>query len=215
MDTRSKSPAEATEVIKRLKENYPGAGIGLKHNNPIELLVATILSAQCTDVKVNQVTVSLFKKYRSVGDYATADPEQFEQDIRPTGFYRNKSKNIIRAATQIKKKFGGQVPKTMTELISLPGVARKTANIVLFNAYGITGGIAVDTHVGRLSQRLGLSKHKDPVKIEQDLMGQITRAEWGHFSHLLIEHGRAVCSARKPRCQDCPLNDICPLVFEV
>jgi endonuclease-3 len=214
MDTMLRLPAEATEVIKRLNENYPGAGIGLKYNNPIELLVATILSAQCTDGKVNQVTKSLFKKYRSVGDYATADPEQFEQDIRPTGFYRNKSKNIMRTAAHIQENFGGQVPKTMTELISLPGVARKTANIVLFNAYGIISGIAVDTHVGRLSQRLGLSKYKDPVKIEQDLMSQITRAEWGHFSYLLIEHGRAICSARKPRCHDCPLNDICPSAFE-
>ncbi len=208
-----KPPAQAAEVIKRLEKEYPGASIALEQSNPLELLVATILSAQATDVGVNKVTPGLFRKYRTVADYANADREQFEQDIRSTGFYRNKTKNIINAARTLLDNFGGQVPRTMAELVTLPGVARKTANIVLYNAYGIIDGVAVDTHVGRLSQRLGLSAHKDPVKIERDLMKQVPRQTWGRFSNLLIDHGRAVCTARKPRCDRCLLNDICPAAF--
>ena len=208
-----KPPAHAAEVIKRLEKEYPGARIALKHANPLELLVATILSAQATDVGVNKVTPGLFEKYRTVADYANADREQFEGEIRSTGFYRNKAKNIINAARTLLDNFGGQVPRTMAELITLPGVARKTANIVLYNAYGVVDGIAVDTHVGRLAQRLGLSPHKDPVKIERDLMRQVPRQKWGRFSYLLIDHGRAVCTARTPKCDICLLNDICPSAF--
>jgi len=208
-----KLPVHAAEVIKRLEKEYPDASIALKQSNPLELLVATILSAQATDVGVNKVTPGLFRKYRTVADYANADREQFEQEIRSTGFYHNKAKNIINAARTLLDNFGGQVPRTMVELITLPGVARKTANIVLYNAYGVIDGIAVDTHVGRLSQRLGLSAYKDPVKIERDLMKQVLRQKWGRFSNLLIDHGRAVCTARKPKCDICLLNDICPSAF--
>jgi len=208
-----KLPVHAAEVIKRLEKEYPGASIALKQSNPLELLVATILSAQATDVGVNKVTPGLFRKYRTVADYANADREQFEQEIRSTGFYHNKAKNIINAARTLLDNFGGQVPRTMVELITLPGVARKTANIVLYNAYGVIDGIAVDTHVGRLSQRLGLSAYKDSVKIERDLMKQVLRQKWGRFSNLLIDHGRAVCTARKPKCDICLLNDICPSAF--
>ena len=215
MGSETRPPAEAAEVIKRLKKAYPEARIALKYGSPMELLVATILSAQATDVKVNEVTAKLFKNYRGVNDYADADPGEFEQDIRQTGFYRNKAKNIIRSAGIIRESFGGQVPRTMAELVTLPGVARKTANIVLYNAYGVVDGIAVDTHVGRLSQRLGLSTNKDPVKIEKDLMKQIPQKEWGGFSYLLIDHGRAICTAIRPKCGDCLLNDICPSAFRV
>jgi endonuclease-3 len=208
-----KPPAQAAEVIERLEKEYPGASIALKHANPLELLVATILSAQATDVGVNKVTPGLFAKYRTAADYANADREQFEQEIRSTGFYRNKTKNIINAARTLLDNFGGQVPRTMAELVTLPGVARKTANIVLYNAYGVIDGVAVDTHVGRLAQRLGLSAYKDPVKIERDLMKQVPRQKWGRFSNLLIDHGRAVCTARKPKCDICLLNDICPSAF--
>jgi endonuclease-3 len=208
-----KPPAQAAEVIERLEKEYPGASIALKHANPLELLVATILSAQATDVGVNKVTPGLFAKYRTAADYANADREQFEQEIRSTGFYRNKTKNIINAARTLLDNFGGQVPRTMAELVTLPGVARKTANIVLYNAYGVIDGVAVDTHVGRLAQRLGLSAYKDSVKIERDLMKQVPRQKWGRFSNLLIDHGRAVCTARKPKCDICLLNDICPSAF--
>ena len=213
--TSHRLPAEAAAVIKRLEGQYPQARIALKFTNPLELLVSTILSAQCTDVRVNEVTAPLFRKYRSVGDYAGADPGQFEQEIRPVGFYRNKAGNIINAASLIVAEFGGRVPRTMAELTTLPGVARKTANIVLYNAYGVIDGIAVDTHVRRLSLRLGLSKHNDPVKIERDLMKQVPKDKWGHFSYLLIDHGRAICVARKPKCDICALNDICPSAFKV
>jgi endonuclease-3 len=208
-----KPPANAAEVIKRLEKEYPGASIALGHSSPLELLVATILSAQATDIGVNKVTPHLFKKYRNTVDYATADREQFEQEIRSTGFYHNKAKNIINTARILVDNFGGQVPRTMTELVTLPGVARKTANIVLYNAFGVIDGIAVDTHVGRLSQRLGLSTQKDPLKIELDLMKHVPRQKWGRFSYLLIDHGRAVCISRKPKCDICLLNDICPSAF--
>jgi endonuclease-3 len=200
----------SSEIIRRLSVAYPNARIALKYSNPLELLVAVILSAQCTDQVVNRITAPLFKKYTSVEDYASVEVAEFETDIKSAGFYRNKAKNIIATANLIKEKFGGKVPSTMAELITLPGVARKTANIVLYNAYGITDGIAVDTHVARLSQRLGLSANKDPVKIEKDLMQIIPQKIWGSFSYLLIEHGRAVCIARKPKCKICTLNDICP-----
>ena len=206
---------EVIVVFRRLAKEYPDAGIALKYLNPLELLVATILSAQCTDKIVNRVTASLFTKYRTVVDYANADLEEFEQEIRSTGFYHNKARNIINAARLMLTDFDAQVPKTMAELVILPGVARKTANIVLYNGYGVTCGIAVDTHVRRLSRRLGLSQSSDPERIEQDLMKQVPRAKWGHFPCLLIEHGRAVCTARKPKCDVCILSDICPSVFEV
>ena len=176
----------------------------------MELLVATILSAQCTDEVVNRITVPLFKKYASVEDYALANVAEFEQDIKSAGFYHNKAKNIIASANLIIEKYNGSIPSTMGELITLPGVARKTANIVLYNAFGITEGIAVDTHVSRLSQKLRLSRHNDSVKIEKDLMQIIPRRIWGSFPYLLIEHGRAICIARKPKCNKCDLNDICP-----
>lgn len=208
-------PAEIAEVIRRLEAEYPDAEIALGFANPLELLVATILSAQCTDGMVNRVTATLFAKYRTVADYAAASPDRFEQEIRPTGFYRNKTKHIIAAARLIETSFGGSVPRTMAELVTLPGVARKTANIVLYNAYGIIEGIAVDTHVKRLSGRLGLTRNSNPDKIEQDLMKLVPEAGWGSFSYLLIEHGRAVCVARKPKCRICLLNDICPSAFVV
>jgi len=213
--TNNKPLAQADEVIKRLEKQYPGAHIALGFSSPLELLVATVLSAQCTDERVNEVTAGLFNKYRSVADYARADIEQFEQEIKVTGFYRNKARNIIGAARLMVARFNGQVPRTMPELTSLPGVARKTANIVLFNSFGVIAGIAVDTHVRRLSQRLGLSRNSDPEKIEQDLMRLIPKDGWGQFSYLLIDHGRAICVARKPRCDICLLNDICPSAFKV
>jgi len=201
-----------SEIIKRLNREYPHAKIALKFSNPLEILVATILSAQCTDERVNKVTETLFKKYRTARDYAGANLKKFEQEIRSTGFYHNKAKNIINAAKIILEKFGGKVPDTMEGLMSLPGVARKTANIVLGNAYGKVEGIAVDTHVRRLSQRLGLSESDDPVKIEQDLMEIVPGDEWFRISYVLIDHGRKICDARKPLCDKCILNDICPKI---
>ncbi len=201
------------QLIQRLHNAYPDAKIALVFSNPMELLVATILSAQCTDEVVNRITSSLFKKYRTAEDYATVDISEFEKDIKSAGFYHNKAKNIIKSAKLIKANYNGNVPSTMDSLISLPGVARKTANIVLYNAFGIIEGIAVDTHVRRLSQKLGLSHSDDPVKIERDLMQIIPHRIWGSFPYLLIEHGRAVCQARKPKCEGCIVNDICPSAF--
>lgn len=198
------------KILKLLEKQYTHAKIALHFSNPLEILVSTILSAQCTDARVNIVTGTLFKKYRKPQDYANADIKIFEDEIRSTGFYRNKAKNIINTAKKIIKDFGGKVPGTMDDLIRLPGVARKTANIVLFNGFGKIEGIAVDTHVGRLSQRLGLTKNKDPVKIEQDLMKLLARKEWGNFNYLLIEHGRKICDARKPKCMECILKKLCP-----
>jgi len=200
------------EIIKKLKKEYPKARIALKFTNPLEILVATILSAQCTDKRVNMVTETLFKKYRTIHDYANANIKEFEEEIKSTNFYKNKAKNIIEAAKIILKKFNGQVPKTMNELLTLPGVARKTANIVLSNAYGIVEGIAVDTHVRRLSQRLGLSKNTDPEKIENDLMKIIPKNDWFIISYLLIEHGRKICSAKKAECNICILSNLCPKI---
>ncbi|HAJ57002.1 MAG TPA: endonuclease III [Candidatus Omnitrophica bacterium] len=198
------------EILRLLKKKYPAPAIALGSKNPWELLVATILSAQCTDVRVNLVTAGLFKEYRSIKDYAKADPESFRQAIRPTGFYRNKAKNIIACANKILKDFGGKVPDDMGSLLTLPGVARKTANVVLYNAFGKNEGIAVDTHVNRVSQRLGLAKSSDPLKIEQELLKQLERREWGDFSLRLILHGRQTCIARRPKCPECVLGAICP-----
>ena len=198
------------EILALLKKEYPNAKIALNFSNPLEILVATVLSAQCTDERVNMVTKSLFKKYRKVQDYTKANLKTFEQEIRSTGFYHNKAKNIISAAQKIVNDFGGKMPSSMDELLQLPGVARKTANIVLFNGFGKVEGIAVDTHVRRLSQRLGLSKNEDPDKIEQDLMKLLDRKEWGKFSYLLIDHGRKICDAKKPKCLECILQKLCP-----
>lgn len=198
------------KILNLLIKEYPDVKIALNYSNPLEILVSTILSAQCTDVRVNLVTKTLFTKYKTVEDYANADLKTFEQQIRSTGFYHNKAKNIIEAARKIIKEFNGKVPDTMEKLIQLPGVARKTANIVLFSGFGKIEGIAVDTHVRRLSQRLGLSKNNDPEKIEQDLMKLLDRKEWGRFSHLLIAHGRKICDAKKPKCLECVLQKPCP-----
>jgi endonuclease-3 len=198
------------KILTLLKKEYPNAKIALSHSNPLEILVATVLSAQCTDERVNMVTKSLFKKYRKVEDYGKADLKTFEQEIRSTGFYHNKAKNIISTAQKILKNFAGKVPDSMDELMQLPGVARKTANIVLFNGFGKVEGIAVDTHVRRLSQRLGLTNNEDPDKIEQDLMKLLDKKEWGKFSYLLIDHGRKICDAKKPKCLECILQKLCP-----
>jgi len=197
------------EIIKILKKIYPKAKIALNFKTPVELLVATILSAQCTDKRVNIITNYLFKKYRTISDYAHADLSQFGNEIRSAGFFHNKAKNIIAAARLINQKFYGKVPGTMEELIQLPGVARKTANIILFNYFSKQSGIAVDTHVRRISQRLGLTRWNNPEKIEIDLMLLVPQKRWGKFSYLLIEHGRKVCRARKPRCNLCFINKYC------
>ena len=200
----------ALEVIRLLKKEYPGEGSALNFSNNLELLVAVILSAQSTDKQINKITVDLFRKYRSVEDYARADREEFEQDIRSSGFFRNKAKNIIGAARMIVDKFGGEIPRTMEELLLLPGVARKTANIVLYTGFGITSGIAVDTHVKRLSRKLGLTDESNPIKIEWDLMDLLPRKHWGPVNYLLISHGRTVCRAKKPDCGGCVLSHRCP-----
>ncbi len=203
----------ATKIMQLLEKEYPDARIALNYANPLELLVATILSAQCTDERVNAVTKELFKKYTKPVDYAKADITELEKDIRSTGFYHNKAKNIQRTNQILAEKYHSQVPKTMEELLELPGVARKTANIVLYGAYGTIAGIAVDTHVRRLSQRLGLTENEDQNKIEQDLMQLIPKEKWMRLTDLLIFHGRQVCVAKKPRCDVCVLNKICPCAF--
>lgn len=198
------------EIIRKLKKEYPVLKSALNFSGPFELLVATILSAQTTDVHVNKVTEGLFKKYKNVKDFATTDPATLEKEVSSVNFYRNKARNIQNAARIIIEKFNGEVPRTMEDLISLPGVARKTANIVLYNVFGIIEGIAVDTHVMRLAARLGLTKNEDPVKIEKDLMEIVPKKEWGNITHLLILHGRKICQAKKPMHKDCVLFDICP-----
>ena len=198
------------EIIRKLKKEYPVLKSALNFSSPFELLVATILSAQTTDVHVNKVTEGLFKKYKNVKDFANTDPATLEKDVGSVNFYRNKARNIQNAARIIIEKFNGEVPRTMEDLISLPGVARKTANIVLYNVFGIIEGIAVDTHVMRLAGRLGLTKNEDPVKIEKDLMEIVPKKEWGNITHLLILHGRKTCQAKKPMHKDCVLFDICP-----
>jgi len=203
------------KIIELLEPEYPDAKTALQYVNPLEMLVATILSAQCTDKQVNIVTKTLFKKYKNAEDYANAELSELEQDIRSTGFYRNKAKNIKNAGQMLVEKYNSHVPRTMEELVELPGVARKTANIVLSNAYGIIVGIAVDTHVRRLSQRLGLTENKDPNKIEADLIQTVPKIQWELITDLLIFHGRNVCIARKPKCSVCVLNKICPSAFKV
>ena len=221
MPTVTDRKAQALEVIRRLRGEYPDAHIVLNFSNDWELLVCVMLSAQTTDVTVNKVTANLFKKYRTVADYAGADLAEFEQDIHSTGFFHNKAKHVIASAQKILADHGGAVPASMQELLTLPGVARKTANIVLANAHPEAyaadpdAGIAVDTHVNRLSQRLGLAASKDSEKIERELMEVVPRDDWFELTYLLIEHGRAVCDAKRPRCGDCLLNDICPSAFKV
>ena len=199
----------AHKSLQKLDEAYPEVTCALDHQNPFQLLISTILSAQCTDVRVNQVTKTLYVKYKSPQDFAYANPSELEQDIRPTGFFRSKTKSIMGASRKIVEEFGGKVPNTMEQLLTLPGVARKTANVVLGTAFGIAVGVVVDTHVIRLSQRLDLSRHTDPKKIEQDLMQVIPADKWILFSHQLIWHGRKICQARKPRCAECNLETLC------
>jgi endonuclease-3 len=206
------SPIEerAPEIIKRLSKAHPDAHVALNFTNPLECLVATILSAQCTDERVNMVTATLFKKYRKPEDYLKVPVEELAADIKPTGFFNQKTKSVRGACERIVTVYGGKVPNTMDDLITLPGVARKTANIVLGNSYGVVEGIAVDTHVRRVGERLGFTSEKDPDKIEQDLMRLIPRKRWFDFTYVIIDHGRGTCVARKPRCEECPVSDLCP-----
>jgi endonuclease III len=198
------------EIIRRLRKTYPDAHCALTHSSAFELLIATILSAQCTDVRVNIVTADLFRKYRGPQDFLDVSQEELERDIRSTGFFRNKARNIQAACRRILEVYGGEVPRKMEEILTLGGVARKTANVVLGNAFGIASGVVVDTHVSRLSQRLGLTENTTPEKIEKDLAGLVPKRHWVMFPHWLIYHGRQVCVARKPRCPECVLADICP-----
>ena len=207
---RKVDDAAVAAIVRTLHELYPEAQTALLHENPLQLLIATILSAQSTDETVNQVTRTLFQKYRTVDDFAAADPAVFEVDIHRTGFFRNKTKSVLGAAKRLRDVYGGEVPQTMEELITLPGVARKTANVVLGSAFGIAVGVVVDTHVMRLSYRLGLSLQTEPIKIEQDLIRRIPREEWIFLSHGLILHGRSTCQARKPHCSRCALAEWCP-----
>ncbi len=193
-----------------LTKAYPDARVALRASNPLEMLVATILSAQCTDERVNDVTQTLFAKYRTPEDYLRVPEAELAAGVRPTGFFNQKTRSIRGACARIVEEYGGQVPGTMEDLVTLPGVARKTANVVLGNSFGVVDGIAVDTHVGRLSQRLGFSSTKDPVKIEQGLMALVPRTRWFDFTYVLIEHGRSVCRARKPACEDCVVSELCP-----
>lgn len=198
------------EIIRRLKRAYPDAKCSLNHSNAFELLVATILSAQCTDDRVNIVTADLFRKYRKPEDYLKVSPRELEKDIQSTGFFRNKTKSIQGTSKMLIEDYGGQVPRTMDELLELPGVARKTANVVLGNAFEIESGVVVDTHVTRLSHRLRLTKEKDPQKIERDLIQIVPKKDWIIFSHLLIAHGRKICKARSPLCAECSVEKLCP-----
>ncbi len=209
-ESREARQSRAGKLIARLRKTYPGAHCELNYSNPLELLVATILSAQCTDKRVNLVTAGLFQKYRSAADYAKAPASALEEDIRTTGFFRNKAKNIQACCRKLAERHGGEVPRTMEELTHLDGVGRKTANVVLGNAFEINEGIVVDTHVARLSQRLGLTRHKDPEKIEQDLVKLVPREQWTLFSHWLIWHGRRRCFARNPDCALCEIRELCP-----
>src|SRR5262245_51757955 len=202
-------PKRVATILAKLDEAYPNATCELNHKNAFELLIATILSAQCTDVRVNQVTETLFGKYPDAKAFAYATPSELEQEIRPTGFFRNKTKSVMGASKAMLEKFGGEVPRTMEEILTLPGVARKTGNVVLGTAYGIASGVVVDTHVQRMSNRLELTKNQEPKKIEQDLMKVIPQDRWIKFSHQLIWHGRRVCMARKPRCAVCNLETLC------
>ena len=200
----------AQKIVAELYRLYPDAKCSLDFTTPLELLVATILSAQCTDVLVNSVTPALFKKYREAADYANAPIEELEQDVRKTGFYRSKARHLQEAGRMLVERYGSVVPQTMVELTALPGVARKTANVVMGNAYGIVEGVVVDTHVGRLVRRLGLTASEDPVRVEQELMALVPQQDWLPLSHMLIYHGRAVCQARRPLCEECTLVALCP-----
>jgi endonuclease-3 len=202
-------PRRVAAILAKLDEAYPDANCELKHENAFQLLISTILSAQCTDVRVNQVAETLYKKYPDAKAFAYATPSELEMEIRPTGFFRNKTKSVMGASKAIIEKFGGQVPRTMEEILTLPGVARKTGNVVLGTAYGIASGVVVDTHVLRLSKRLDLTRNDDPKKVEQDLMKIIPREKWIQFSHQIIWHGRRVCHARKPKCIECNLESLC------
>jgi endonuclease-3 len=206
---RGPNPKRVQIILNKLQEAYPDAVCELKHQNAFQLLISTILSAQCTDVRVNQVTQTLYSKYPDANAFAYANPSELEQDIRPTGFFRNKTKSIMGASKKIVEEFGGEVPRTVDEILTLPGVARKTANVVLGTAFGIPSGVVVDTHVQRISGRLDLTKNQDPKKIEQDLMKIIPQDDWIRFSHQIIWHGRRVCVARKPRCIECNLERVC------
>ena len=202
----------AVQVARLLARAYPDAECSLDHRGPLQLLISTILSAQCTDERVNMVTPALFRKYRTAADFAKAPIADLEEAIRSTGFYRNKARNIQACCQRLVDEFGGEVPKNLDELVTLPGVGRKTANVVLGSGFGIASGVVVDTHVTRLSNRLGLTETKDAVKIEQDLIAQLPESEWVAFSHRMIQHGRRVCMARKPNCEACSLSKLCPRV---
>jgi endonuclease III len=209
-ETLSQQRKRTRQLIGRLKAAHPDARCSLNYANPLELLVATVLSAQCTDERVNRVTESLFKKYRTASDYAGAPPGELEEDIKSTGFYRNKARALQGCCAELVACYGGEVPSNMAALVQLPGVGRKTANVILGNAYEMAEGIVVDTHVRRLSGRLGLTKHTDPDKIEQDLLQLVPQEDWIIVGHLLILHGRRICAARAPKCSVCPVNDLCP-----
>ncbi len=217
LESLARRKERTAAIIKILRKTYADARIALNFGSPLELLVATILSAQCTDKRVNMVTESLFKKYRIAADYARADPKVFESDIKSTGFYHNKTKSILGAAAKIANEFGGKVPDNMEDLLTLSGVARKTANVVLGGAFGKSEGIVVDTHVIRLSQRLKLTAHPDNAgdRIEQDLMKLVPQKDWTHFGNALILHGRMICEARKPKCSECSLSGSCPSAFKI
>lgn len=209
-ESKKDKQLRAKEIFKRLESMYKGAKCALHFTNAWELLVATILSAQCTDKRVNMVTPALFKRYPTVNDFAKADQKELEKYIHSTGFFRNKAKNIIGAANAVVENFKGKVPKTMEELVTIPGIARKSANVILYVWYGKNEGVVVDTHVKRISNRLKLTKEQNPVKIERDLMELYPREQWGQLAYYFVDHGRALCKAPTPKCVDCPLKDICP-----
>ncbi len=206
------SKRQAAKVLRRLKADYPQAPCALSHKNPFQLLIATILSAQCTDVRVNMVTKDLFRKYATPAAFATAPLREIEKAVKSTGFYRNKAKNIKACSKELLSRFDGNVPQDLDSLVSLAGVGRKTANVVLGTAFGLASGVVVDTHVGRLSRRLGLTEQKDAVKVERDLMQMLPKKEWIQFSHRMIHHGRQVCSARRPTCEVCSMKKFCPKI---
>lgn len=212
MPVSSEVKRRAAQVVRTLRRDYRDATCALDFRTPLELLVATILSAQCTDERVNQVTKELFRKYRTAADYAHAPREELEKAIQSTGFFRNKAKSIAGACKILDEKYGGEVPRDIDALVELPGIGRKTANVVLGTAFGLATGVVVDTHVARVSRRLGLTQHKDPAKIEEDLMELIPKSEWVAFSHRMIHHGRRICVARIPRCGDCSLQSFCPKI---
>ncbi len=212
MTKQDSRQSHAAAIAVRLKKCYPDAQCALNFSNPLELLIATILSAQCTDVRVNQVTPALFRKYPNAAAFAAADPDELKDAIRSTGFFNAKAAAIQNCCRQLCEQFGGEVPRDLDALVGLPGVGRKTANVVLGTAFGLATGVVVDTHVSRLSQRMGLTAHTQPEKIEEDLMRVFPQAEWIALGHRLIEHGRRICSARKPLCDQCPINDLCPRI---